>query len=96
MAIVLEEEKNNNVNIINLVTWLVVIAVIVALVYYIFFNQPQLVDVSPPANLQTVDQLSKITFDPNSVVNNLSQGFRQSINPPVPGNAGRPEPLMPP
>ncbi|MBU6500334.1 MAG: hypothetical protein KGJ89_00695 [Patescibacteria group bacterium] len=95
MAIVLEEEKNKT-NIVSIITWLAVLGIIVAAVYYIFFNQPQLVEVAAPANFQNVDPLSKIKLNPEDVINSQSfQSLKQYVAPPVPGNAGRDNPFVP-
>lgn len=96
MAIVIEEEKTN-ISIVGILTWLAVLFIIAAAVYYIFFAQPQLVEIAAPASLQNINPIAKINLNPEEVVN--SPGFRllvQYITPPAVGNVGRENPFVAP
>lgn len=95
MAIVIEEEKSK-VSLITFVTWLIILVIIAVAVYYIFFSQPQLIEISPPANFENINPLSKINLNPTDVVNNPNfQSLKQYITLPVPGNFGRSNPFVP-
>jgi len=96
MAIVIEEEQNKT-NIIGIVTWLVILAIIAVAAYYVFFKAPPFVEVAPPTNLINIDPLAHLNIDPGAVVNGQSfQSLKQYITPPEPGNAGRPNPFLAP
>ncbi len=94
MAIVIEEEKNR-ISPISIATWLVVLIIIGLAAYYIFFTQPELIEVAAPSNFQNIDPLSKINLNPEDVVNGSGfQSLKPTITLPVPGNAGRDNPFL--
>lgn len=67
MAIVVEQEKKN-------ANWMTILSVGVFLVvvffggYYLFFKQPELIDVVAPAELERLRIISEVRFDPREVV----------------------------
>lgn len=96
MAIVIEEEKNG-VNIMKIVIWLMPIAIFGAVVYYLFFSKPELVDIAAPPTFQNIDFLAEISINPEEVVNNPAfRSLRQNASTPLPGNAGRSNPFIAP
>ena len=96
MAIFVEEEKNR-INLISIITWLVILLIIGLAAYYIFFAQPQLVEITAPAALQNIDPLSKVNINPEDIVNGPGfQSLKSTITLPVPGNAGRENPFLAP
>lgn len=96
MAIVIEEEKNR-ISPISIATWLVVMIIIGLAAYYIFFSQPQLVEITAPQIFQNIDPLSKVNINPEDVVNGPGfQSLKSTITLPEPGNAGRANPFMAP
>jgi flagellar basal body-associated protein FliL len=96
MAIVIEEEKNK-INILSIITWLVIIVIIGLAVYYIFFSQPQLIEVATPSSFQNINPLAKINISPENVINGPAfQSLKSTITLPAPGNAGRGNPFLMP
>ncbi len=95
MAIIIEQEKKP-VNWFNLIVIGVIVVIIFAVIYFIFFNQPQLIDVVVPGNLNNIKQLSQVQIDPAPVVNTLNKYFTNnygtSLNIPTPG---RSNPFLP-
>lgn len=80
MAIIIEEE-NKQASVGRILMWLVVLGIIVAAVYYIFFANPEIIDVAAPANLQNIDQLAGLNFNPEDVVNNGAfQSLKQYVS----------------
>ncbi len=95
MAIVVEEKRNNQGKIIGFLIWLVVLGALSASAYYIFFKKPELVEFRGSPSFNNVQQLSKISIDPGSVVN--SPQFlllKQYVNVSVPQDVGRPNPFL--
>ncbi len=96
MAIVIEEEKNR-IHPISIITWLVVLVIIGLAVYYIFFAQPQLIEIAAPSGFLNIDPLSKINLNPEDVVRGPGfQSLKSTITLPVPGNTGRGNPFIAP
>lgn len=95
MAIVIEEGRRP-INVIRLMTWLVIVGLIIAAVYYIFFKQPTLVEITAPASIRNVEDISKLTFSPDTVTGSpLFNGLTQYVTPPQPVDVGRPNPFIP-
>jgi hypothetical protein len=96
MAIVVEEEKKGGVGILSVLTWLVIMGAIGGVVYYIFFEQPQLIgQISTPINLQNTQQLSQINFSSKDILQNPAfQNLKQYITPIQPTGAGRSNPFL--
>lgn len=96
MAIIVEEGKKG-ISFLNILTWLIVIAVIIFATYYIFFKQAEVVDVIIPAKdaFENIDQLSKITLDPGIIQDPALQALNTYLPVPTTGRAGRPNPFLP-
>ncbi len=90
MAIIIEQDKKP-VNWFNIIVIAVVVAIMFAVVYFIFFNKPELIDVVVPGNLNNIKQLSQVQVDPTPVVNTLNKYFTNnygaSLNIPTPGRS---------
>jgi len=93
MAIVIQEEKNTG-------SWfgfgilLLILVVLGIALYYLFFVQPQLLDVAGGKNLGSIEEFSQMNFDPRSVTE--SEFFKEKkqyipLTPIV--NAGNPRPF---
>ncbi len=94
MAIVVEEEKKGS--------WITIITVAVILVivftggYYLFFKNPELIEVVAPDRLQQLNQLSQAKFDPAAVIDSpLFKALRDYTAPLVLPQAGRANPFQP-
>lgn len=94
MAIVVEEEKKTNwVTIITVVT---VLAIVFIGGYYLFFKNPELIEVVAPDRLQQLNELSQAKFDPNAVVDSpVFKALRDYTSPLVLPQAGRANPFQP-
>ncbi|HVM76729.1 MAG TPA: hypothetical protein VMU07_01080 [Candidatus Paceibacterota bacterium] len=101
MAIVIEEEKSRS-NIVRIIGWLVILGVVGAAIYYIFFAQPQLAIIAPAGNLNAVAPIVESNIDPNQVLgSDAFKALKAAPVPPVPtstGNSpsGRPNPFIAP
>jgi len=94
MAIVVEEKKS--VNWIAILTIIIVVAVIFSAAYFLFFKKPELIEVVAPGGLEGVSQISKISFDPESVISAPTfKLLRQYGTTPNPSNPGRENPFKP-
>lgn len=74
MAIIVEQEKKP-INWINLIVVVVFVVLIFALVYYVFFKNPEFVETIIPAKLETISSLKEIKVDPNPVLGILKKYF---------------------
>lgn len=95
MAIIIEEEKKKT-------NWTAVATVAVVLVtifvggYYLFFKNPELIEVVAPDNLQRLNELSQAKFEPNAVVNSpVFKALRDFTTPLTLPPAGRANPFQP-
>jgi hypothetical protein len=95
MAIVLEEEKKS-VNWIAILTTLIIIVVLFIGSYFLFFKKPELIEVVAPGGLQGVRQISKISFNPEDVLNApIFKLLRQYGTTPEVPTPGRNNPFRP-
>lgn len=96
MAIIVEEEQGNRVSIISALMWVLVLVIIIAAGYFIFFAQPQFVEIVAPQNFKGIDPLANLNLDPEGVVQSQEfQSLRQYVTPIAPGNAGKSNPFGP-
>ncbi len=96
MAIIVEEEKTK-VNILKIVMWVALLAIIGVAVYYIFFAEPQLVEFAVPPAFLNINPLATVSLNPDEVINGQAfQALKPYVTPPTPGNSGRPNPFAPP
>ncbi len=93
MAVIIDEEKKP-------VNWLmlgIVIAVVVIVFvggYYLFFKKPELIETVAPQELDRLNSLSQVSFDPAGVLNSsVFKALRQYTTPPVLPTAGRDNPF---
>lgn len=96
MAIIIEEEKSR-ASLVPILIWGVVVAIVIAAIYYLFFKRPELIPLPTPPSLVGIDKLVDIPFDPQEVTQNPAfQVLRQYV--PLPSStpsAGRPNPFLP-
>ncbi|HXF43992.1 MAG TPA: hypothetical protein VNK70_00790 [Candidatus Paceibacterota bacterium] len=95
MAIVVQEEKKGT-NWVAILSTLVIIFAIFAGAYYLFFKKPELIEVVTPGSLQNVSNISKISFDPQAVLNSPTwKILRQYGSTPTIPSPGRSNPFKP-
>jgi uncharacterized membrane protein len=68
MAILVEEEKRP-VNWIGIITAIFIVVAVFVLAYFLFFKKPEIIDQVTPTGLSSINEISKIKFDPEAVVN---------------------------
>lgn len=97
MAIVVEQEKASGVGIVRIVLWVVLLGIILAAVYYVFFKKPDAIpDLITPSGFRNTTELSKINLDPQAVLQNPSfQSLRSQLPPLSTSSVGRPNPFLP-
>lgn len=96
MAILVEEE-GQKVSITSILMWLTVLGVIAVAAYYIFFANPEIVDVAMPAAFQNIDPLSQVNLAPEDVIDGTPfQSLELHVTMPEPGNSGRSNPFAQP
>ena len=96
MAIIVEQNKKKGMSWLVILVVLFLMAIIFAGGYYLFFAPTPGIEVVAPLGLRSAVDLSKITFDPSSVVN--SQQFKSLkvyTGLPSVGNLGRSNPFSP-
>lgn len=90
MALVVEEEKKPT-NWVAIASIAVVIIILFAGSYLLFFKKPELIDVVSPGSLSDLNKISKITFNPEEVVSDpVFKSLRQfggSVSTLMPGRS---------
>ncbi len=84
MAIVVEEEQGKSGGgLFAIITWVVILGVLGAAAYYIFFKNPELVQIATPTDLQNTEALSKLSLNAlEDTVNNAKfQALKRYITP---------------
>jgi hypothetical protein len=95
MAVIIEEDKKPT-NWTAIITIAVVVIVLFVSSYYIFFKKPELIEVVIPKELQTINTLSRVEFEPAAVINSPTfKLLRQYDTPVMPPPAGRDNPFQP-
>jgi len=67
MAIIVEQDKKK-INWFGLLIAVVLVVIVFSGGYFFFFKKPELIDVVAPKNLQDLNNISKVSFDPESVI----------------------------
>ncbi len=94
MAIVFEEKTNTGA-ITTFIVWVIILGVIAASVYYVFFKEPQLVEFTSSASFKNIQQLSKITINSAELVNNPQfAALKQYITVSPLEGAGKSNPFL--
>ncbi|MDI6734480.1 MAG: hypothetical protein QMD50_03280 [Patescibacteria group bacterium] len=95
MAILVEEDKPP-VNWVGILTAIIVVVVLFAGSYYVFFKKPQaLENIAVPPELKANEPLVGITFDPSPFIEKLNKLFRQYAEDIITPAAGRENPFKP-
>ena len=99
MAIIVETEKKNT-GILAFFGWLVVLGIIIAAIYYIFFVAPPSATILPTGTLQSVEALPVATVNPQNLTGSTQfQSLKQYIGEPTstgPVPVSRPNPFIAP
>ena len=94
MAIIIEQEKRK-INLFALSVVILIVAVIGAGTYYLFFASIPFVERVAPSRLQSLQELSAIKLQPEAIVNNPNfQILKQYINPVEIGETGKVNPFV--
>ena len=95
MAITIEEEKKP-VNWIGIIGAIVIVASIFIGGYYLFFKKPELIEVVVPSNLQDLNKIAQVKFNPQEVVDSVVfKALRDYSQPLQLPPKGRPNPFKP-
>ena len=90
MAILVQEDKKGT-NWVTVLSTIVIIVVIFVGAYFLFFKKPELIEVVAPGSLQNVSSISKLSFDPGSVLQSptfkLLRQYGSAVTPPSPGRS---------
>jgi hypothetical protein len=97
MAIVVEQERAPRLGLVKIVLWLIIIAVIAAAVYYLFFKRPDTIpNLIAPNGFQNTSNLSKINLDPAAVIQNpVFQSLKSHVGDLPTSTPGRANPFLP-
>src|SRR5262245_25932560 len=96
MAIVVEEESQSNFSIIKILMWLVILGVILAAVYFIFFKRPDIIPgLATPADFKDTEKLSKLRLPKEILTTTAFLDLKQYVSTVPPEPAGRQNPFLP-
>lgn len=94
MAIIVEEVKPPK-NWGMIISVIILIGLLFAGVYFLFFKKPVLIEMVIPSPAKTTQQLSQMKFDILSLQNNeLFKSLRQYSSLPTAGELGRANPFL--
>ncbi|MEK7464755.1 MAG: hypothetical protein AAB617_03180 [Patescibacteria group bacterium] len=95
MAIIVEQEKKS-VNWVAVISTTIIIAVLFLGSYFVFFKKPELIEVVAPSSLESLSNISKLSFDAESVLGSPTfKLLRQYELQVAPGTPGRSNPFRP-
>lgn len=95
MAIEIEQEKKP-VNVINLLIAIVIVGSLFAGAYFFLFRRPEFIDIVLPKDLQNLNTISNIPFDPGRVFNSPKyKALREYGGEITPPQAGKTNPFLP-
>jgi len=81
MAIIIEGEKRK-INWLALATIVLIVAVLGTAIYYLFFAATPLAEKIAPVPLRSIQELSLIKLEPETIINNPAfQVLKQYVNP---------------
>ena len=96
MATIIEEGNNGKRGAVRFVLWLLMLGIIGAAGYYIFFAEPQLVTIPAPAGFKIIDPLAGIDLRPDDVLGGaLFKSLKHAVPPPPSGVFGKSNPFAP-
>lgn len=94
MAIVVEQEKGRS-DIFVFVGWLGVMITIVVIIYYLFFQKPELIPIPQSSDFSLTSNVAGIEINPSIVINDPAFSNRQPyVSIPGIGQTGRPNPFL--
>lgn len=97
MAIVIEESGNKKDSLIRYGAWGLLLVILGAAGYYIFFKSPEKVlTITAPASFEQVQALAQIQIDPAIIAQNplFGQFLQHYVSPLMPPSPGRPNPFL--
>lgn len=95
MAIIVDPEKKS-VNWVTMISVLIIIGVLFAGGYFLFFKKPDLIEIVVPNSLDEISKISKLTFDPAGVINSPTFKILKRYDSNIqPATAGRTNPFKP-
>jgi hypothetical protein len=83
MAIFIEEENKGGSKWFGFGVLVIVLVIVGASIYYLFFVQPELINTAVPLNLQSISDIKQLTdFHPADVLNSPFYTSLKSVIPP--------------
>lgn len=83
MAILIEEEKK--INWFAFLGILIIVGILFASVYYLFFINPSSIEIIIPHRLKILEQVDQIKFNPNGIIeNSVLKNLSPKIEPFIP------------
>ena len=94
MAIVIEEEKDRS-NILVFIGWVVVVTTILVAVYFIFFQNPEIIETVGPEGFRRTKEVSQININTEEILRTGSFPRPSYVTEPGEGVSGRTNPFLP-
>lgn len=95
MAIVVEQEHAPRFGFVKIILWLIIIGVILAAVYYLFFKRPDTIpELITPNTFKNTSNLSKINLNPETVIQHpVFRSLKEHVPPFPTSTPGRANPF---
>lgn len=91
------EQQSSSVNWVTITSVAVIILVLFAGAYFLFFKSPELIDVVAPGDFESIKQISEIDLNAEDLLDSpkfrMLRQFSIDASPPEPGRAN---PFQPP
>jgi hypothetical protein len=95
MVIVVEEKRTNPASILNIIAWILVLILIGGATYYVFFQDPTVIEFQAPPELVSIDVITHIKDDLDpSTLRLPDQGEHLTIPAPDSTVKGRTNPFL--
>ncbi len=93
MAIIIEGEKQSN-GLVQITVAGIIVVIIIAVTYWVFFTEPPFVEVFAPQELENISRISQVETDPSVIADSPAfKALQVHVEEPQLGEFGRENPF---